>query len=329
MECLLCPVVSHSAESGTGNTRSLFDHPEEWGLLTDLHTVSAGYRRENHLAEVLKQATAMDPVISASDLQCIYANYCHQVDRWLAEGAYPSRYAIPIDEFTLADIRPLLLPLGHELVKKYTERWLQIRRYLYWREFDVEEDRSKLLSYSECEKVHRLYVIFVKAFDGLKEERHPLFVYRHNILFLNTCVTHLLHQIDPELAKRQKWYFTDLETIGSRLITEHRIALILKYLRSHPEINGGYDWFYQCLLPEEDQELYRTNPTRFLSILRTQINQCRQPPKRLKALLQAQQQCSAQSPATDLQAASQSTLTEDEQSWISFLESQPRGHLGL
>ena len=306
---ILCPVVNNCTEAGTGSTRQLWNRPYEWTM--DVAPLSAGYRRENHLAEVLKQATAMDPCIPIRDLELIHQNYIAEVNRAAEQGTGPRRYEVDIESLRSEHIKCLLVPLGPAKVKKYAERWLQIRRYIHWKELEVEEDRSKLLSYSTCERVHERYAIFVKGFEALRKAQHPVFRYRHNVPFLNTCITHILHQLDPELAKQQKWYFTDLETVASRLITEHRIALILRYLREHPEINGGYDWFYQCLLPEQDHQLYRDDPERFLSILRSQIKQCLCPPKRLRVSDQSQTPTHKQEPLS---------LTMEEQSWISSLE---------
>lgn len=313
MEQLLCPDVNRSAESGTGSTRSFVDDPAAWGLAEWTSSTSVGYRRENHLAEVLKQATAMDPTIPTEDLKRIHKNYCIEVEKWVKEGKYQTRFHVPIERFTCKDIRPWIVPLGQAKVKKYAERWLQIRRYIYWVEFEDEEPRDMLLSFSQCERVHKLYTIFVRGFEELRKQGHPVFKYRHNVPFLNTCIIHILHQINPELAQQQKWYFTDLETIASRLITEHRIALILKYLREHPEINGGYDWFYQCLLPEQDHQLFREKPERFISILQTQINLCQRLPQRLRLSEKHSNQTSSSTHQVSL-------LTAEEESWISSLQ---------
>lgn len=309
---LLCPVVSRTAESNTGRVGSALDRPQEWCF--NVPQLSAGYRRENHLAEVLKQATAMDPRIPDHDLDAIYK--CFQ--EYLAKKTYSERMDIlyNIDFLTNKDIKAIIQPMGAYKVKKYAERWLQIRRHLYWRENDEDEPRSRLLTFTDCIKVHEKYAVFVKAFEALQKEGHLVFLNRHNIPYLNTCITHILHQIHPELARQQKWYFTDLETIQSRLITEHRCALMLRYLRKHPEITGDRDntqWQYKCLLPKDDITLFNTNRKKFVSILKSQIRICHLQAKKRRASSRSTTQENSR------QQQSQSTLTVDEQSWISSL----------
>jgi len=313
-DMLICPVSSNAPTSSTGYTRSILHCPSEWYMGS--FERSAEYRRENHLAEVLKQATAMDPPIDVSDLHQIHEIYLREVEEARKNGGL-FRWQIDVEQLPSNFIKRLLRPLGAAKIKKYSERWLQIRRYIYWRENGEEEDRGKLLSFSTCERIHQMYTYFVKAFEALKQKGHPIFKYRHNVPFLYTCIRHILHQISPELVKKHKWYFTNLETVGSRLITELRVALMLRYLRRHPEINGGFSWNYQCLLPKSDRKLYHEDPQRFYDILHIQIQQCLKPPKRFHPSGQVQ----SQTPTQEVH----SLLTAEELSLVSFLDSSVLG----
>lgn len=289
-------VGSYQADGGTG-----LDDWENRGnpLLAGvvLPMPSAPYRRENHLAELLKQATDTDPRIPKDDMHLIEEHWRRYIHTHY-EGA-------PLDPLLLGrgDIKGVLKEiLPARKCKKYAERWLQIWRYICGRD-QFDSHGPSLLPVSVCHLVHRRYSEFAAAFEELKEQRHPLFRYRHNIPNLNTTVLHLLYQDDPQHLADYGWYFTPLETLASRLITEVRICCIIKHLQQKalltpapriyhrkllPEIDRYYLqeeepqretflWRYEHQLLPEDTEFFSQRPDRFGAILQQQVKQCLQP----------------------------------------------------
>lgn len=262
------------ADGGNGTVRAtgILD-PHAAGVPSTAQ--SAPYRRENHLAELLKQATDTDPRIPEEDLDVIEEAFmdCHYRP---TNGDTDAPY-----NFGPGDVRALIRALNDEAkVKKYSERWLQVKRYLcgedLYDEFCTDEP---LMPVGLCERIHARYRYFANAFEKLKRDGHPLFVHRHNIPNLNTVICHLLYQDDMENFHRYQWYFSSLDTLQSRLITECRIAHILRVLMNNKYLSGGFYWRYHSMLTVEDTDLFRENPERFKRILQQQIRQCQRHPR--------------------------------------------------
>ena len=270
-------------DDGNGRATPLYRrHPSSW-LVSDCGTVSAPYKPENHLAELLKQATDTDPRIPKEDIVRIYK-------RWLETYAFDatSPYRDPLN-LDPATTRSLILALKDKdgnpdtaKQKKYGERWLQIKRFICGpKEYD--DEGPPLMSYCIAEHVHRRYQVFAAQFKRFKDSKHPLFVKRNNIPNLNTVVRHLLYQIGKVYHDKYGWYFTGLNTIESRIITEIRIALIIKALETtqNNRHHGGFYWKYTCLLPAEDRLLFKNDPAKFKRIQDRQIQlACRKQPRR-------------------------------------------------
>lgn len=267
----LQPDFKHHRDHGNG-TANIGDreNPAIWGFT--LTGPGTPYKRINHLAELLKQAMDMDPRIPKDDMHEILAE---------AQRQYSGLGVDPIT-FDATVIKGFIRPLGQKKLKKYGEHWLQVKRYICGHDY-YNKYGPEMMGEADARRVHERYGIVSRVFDELKRSGHPLFKFRHNIPYLNTCVQHLLHQDGGDKVQRYGWYFTGLETAGSRLITEYRISIMLQHIIAQPNIQGAYQWAYKCLLPSEDIALYRNEPKRFLSILRQQIRICQQQPRRSRS----------------------------------------------
>lgn len=264
-------VGTPSADTGAGLDQSLYaGHPLLWGV--ELPVASAPYRRENHLSELLKQATDTDPRIPKDDMQRIASEWIRSF-----RLEHPTE---PLDPLGLSrwDIKQYIRPLGAHKCKKYSERWLQILRYLTGREY-FDAYGPPLLPFELCHRIHARYRVFALMFERLKRDKHPLFQHRHNVPNLNTIVLHLLGQDSEENVERYGWYFTGLDTLQSRITTEIRIGCIIRHLERET-FHDGFQWRYHHRLPPEDVELYLQDPKRFHSIIAQQVAQCQKPSKR-------------------------------------------------
>lgn len=262
------------ADGGNGSTRvaSAVD-PHTAGM--PMAAQSAPYRRENHLAELLKQATDTCPRIPLEDMEVIEEAFMEQYWR-PTNGDTDAPYSLGA-----SDIRGLIRALNDEAkIKKYSERWLQVKRYLCGEDlYDKYCNDEPLMPISLCERIHQRYCVFAAAFEVLKRDGHPLFVHRHNIPNLNTVICHLLYQDGMDNFHLYQWYFPSLDTIQSRLITECRIAHILKVLIQRPHLAGGFTWRYESMLTVDDERLFKENPERFHRILAQQIRLCQRQPR--------------------------------------------------
>ena len=184
----------------------------------------------------------------------------------------------PID-YDAATIRGFISVLGRRKARKYNERWLQVWRHICSRSY-FDQYGPELMPSKVARHVYDRYAVFAEAFETLKSEEHPLFKHRHNIPNLNTCIRHMLYLYDPDAHARYSWYFTGLTTRASRLATELRISVIIKYMMTNPNKQGSFTWHYTCLLPHQDIRYYQEHPADLTPEILLEARRCQLPPRR-------------------------------------------------
>jgi hypothetical protein len=262
--------VDTSAGTGISTAGWEYQDPRTWNSICfELDNNGyGGYKRANHFAELLKQATNSDPRIAPRIMRIIeeylYRMLDHDAYRInefisVADSAAIKSLLRFIDQDLVANPPTDPLPHTGNFVRKYAEHWLQIKINL----FGIERyaiHGLPLLPTGTCHQLHDRYGYFARCFERLRQSKHPLFRHRNNIPQLNTVTLHLLAQIDPAYVNQYGWYFTPLATPKSRLYTEYRIYTIFKHMRVFG-LEGDYVWNYCRIITQEDAELFASKPS--------------------------------------------------------------------
>lgn len=226
-----------------------------------------GYKPENHFAELLKQATNMDPRIPPDILRRF-------ADAWPPECITDESKRDIINADGDA-IKSLIRSVDPGLVRKYAERWLQIKVHICGYDH-YRLHGPKLIPDFVCHAIHERYIYFSKCFRKLQKRKHPLFIERNNVPQLNAVTLQLLAQENIAYVADYGWYFTLLATPGSRLVTEYRIRTIIAHIEPF-KLTNGMQWTYYHIISDEDRDLFTKKPHLPLTYLLRALKPCLNP----------------------------------------------------
>lgn len=258
----------HRADSGNGIMvhSALAADPRTWNSAVLFAGASGypGYKPWNHFAELLKQATNMDPRIPSDILRRL-------ADAW-PPPCLVSEHDRDIVHADGRAIKALIRSVDPALVRKYAERWLQIKIHICGHEH-YRLHGLPLIPDHICHAIHERYIYFSKCFRKLRKNKHPLFQGRNNVPQLNAVTLQLLAQEDVSYVAEYGWYFTMLATPASRLITEYRIRTIIAHIEPF-KLTNELQWTYYHIISDEDRDLFTRKPHLPLLYLRRAIKPC-------------------------------------------------------
>lgn len=261
----------HRADTGNGMVvhSALAADPRTWNsaLLFAGTSSYPGYKPWNHFAELLKQATNMDPRIPADILRRF-------ADAW-PPASFVSDHDRDIVNADGRAIKALIRSVDPSLVRKYAERWLQIKIHICGYDH-YKQNGLPLIPDHVCHAIHERYIYFSKCFRKLRKNKHPLFLGRNNVPQLNAVTLQLLAQESVDYVAEYGWYFTLLATPASRLITEYRIRTIIAHIEPF-RLTNNLAWTYYHIISDEDRDLFTRKPHLPLLYLRRAIKPCLSP----------------------------------------------------
>lgn len=252
---------SHVVSDGPGEQR------RDYHTLMDLSSEnsSAPYQRRHHYAEKIKLASNHDPRISNEDMEYIltqaYPTWPENDDTRLNTDLSPD------------DIQSLLehaFPGDPHIVRKYRERWLQIKIALCGGTEAFADNVKPLMPQRVVYHLYHRFEEFANAFNYLKRF-YKAFPRRKNIPYLNTVSRHLLFHGSAEDLHYYQWYFAELKTLWSRLKNEFMVCAILRFLERRNTSFHSYQWQYRCLLSKSDRALILKNKDRWRQRLRREF----------------------------------------------------------
>jgi hypothetical protein len=210
---------------------------------------SPPYQRRHHYAERIKLASNYGPRIPAAHMEAIVTEGWPSWPGHGEEGRSP--YELSFD-----DIKSILnhtFPDDKDLVRKYLERWLQVKIILCGGAECYQRVVAPLMPQNVVYHLYHRFEEFARTFEYVRRF-YNAFPKRKNVPYLNTVSRHLLLLDNVNNYLSFKKYFPNLKTLRSRLKNEFMVCAILRFLkyegsRSH----HNYKWDYHCLLSEADK----------------------------------------------------------------------------
>lgn len=269
-------VDEYSANGWRSRDVTLYDE-------TDMRQ-SPPYDRNVHFAEFMALVTIRGPSIPDNDMDRIETLYT----RWVLDTRKPFQYS-PL-ELTVHDVRRILRSMTPKERRRYNERWLHIVRRLAGDSY-FERYGPRIMPQTMVHDMKQRFRYVNQEFQRLKNAQHWLFYGRKNIPYLMVVARHLLYQTCCSLrphdaselsagqtlhAWRQamfdhySWYFRVFDTNDAAIITEWRVAYIVRELYQKARWLGHVmPWVaYKCFLPDSVSGIRREQHARWLTILR-------------------------------------------------------------
>lgn len=247
-----------------GSTRVMHD-PGTWNMHSIArHKQSAPYARWHHYAEYLKTLTNMCPRILNDHLDQLMDAATRYIER------YVDRDPVRLGP---RDIKAIIRSVNKDWVRKYGERWIQIKCHICG--VDYDNANEPLMPPGLVQRLHERYVHVSKAFDYLKRIKHPLFLHRKNVPQLHAVTLQLLAQEGYDLVGVYGWCMPLLRSVKSRLVTEYRIRVLMRTVRRICDTDHGERWVYVPILCDQDKDLFTLRPEQPLKLLQSALRQWR------------------------------------------------------